>query len=394
MTETNPAAGRRRAAALAALLAAGLTAPARAGEAQGPPADQTVDRLVDGMRALNDRFDTSKASYRIRYRERVTYYDTAGATLRVYGQEVDHARRKDDVSLGVVESDPSGAVIRRDRLHWEGKDGVCVQRKDDHTVHLWPFLIVEGWSSDGYATDLFIDTHGGLTFGSPSYRANLPGKNPSENDILILPRIVEQNRSRYRLRPRQEKVDGHWCHVLEWPGRDTIWLDAGHGYVARRRTFELVKGRRAFEISNHDLAEKSPGFYLPRRQKEVLFYGPTETPDDPTKVRRMADRTLTDVDFSPLTDADFEPPLKGLSKFAVIDSVRGLTYIKHPPEVNPLDQAIVDARGVLPATGDHKRWWLVNGSVLGLVSMTTLLRRSARRVAPGDGGEGPGEMAS
>lgn len=45
----------------------------------------------------------------------------------------------------------------------------------------------------------------------------------------------EPSALKYELLPRQEKVDGEWCHVVELPGLDKIWVDTKIGCAWRRR---------------------------------------------------------------------------------------------------------------------------------------------------------------
>src|SRR5262249_60825206 len=39
----------------------------------------------------------------------------------------------------------------------------------------------------------------------------------------------------YRVHPRQEQVAGAWCHVVEFPGVDKLWVDPAIGFSVRRR---------------------------------------------------------------------------------------------------------------------------------------------------------------
>jgi hypothetical protein len=82
-----------------------------------------------------------------------------------------------------------------------------------------------------------------------------------------------------RVRPFQEKVDGRWCHVLEFPRNDRLWLDVDRGcaLLARethsRRTGGMVQ---RVELGGH--REAAPGIWMPTwvRNIQYDYNAPTE----------------------------------------------------------------------------------------------------------------------
>jgi hypothetical protein len=81
------------------------------------------------------------------------------------------------------------------------------------------------------------------------------------------------------VRPRQERVDGRWCHVLESPGKDRLWLDTERGFVPLARELFVGKWRalgQRFELGGH--REVAPGIWLPSwiHNLQADYEAPTE----------------------------------------------------------------------------------------------------------------------
>jgi hypothetical protein len=78
--------------------------------------------------------------------------------------------------------------------------------------------------------------------------------------------------SRYDcVRRYQEKIDGRWCHVLECPGVDRLWLDVERGASLKARECFAPDGRivQRFECLGH--TELGAGIWLPRWIKNVRY---------------------------------------------------------------------------------------------------------------------------
>ncbi|MDP9173831.1 MAG: hypothetical protein M3O30_08195 [Planctomycetota bacterium] len=69
----------------------------------------------------------------------------------------------------------------------------------------------------------------------------------------------------YVVRPMQEMSEGGWCHVLEFPGHDRIWIDTRKNCaIARREVLDPDSGEVIERIINHDLWEAKPGIWAPK----------------------------------------------------------------------------------------------------------------------------------
>jgi hypothetical protein len=70
----------------------------------------------------------------------------------------------------------------------------------------------------------------------------------------------------------QEEVDGRWCHILEYPGKDRLWLDVERGCILlKRETRSAVGGPLACRFQLGGYREVQPGIWLPGWIRNVQF---------------------------------------------------------------------------------------------------------------------------
>jgi len=331
----------------------------------------SMDELIEGMKRLDDRFTPDK-SYHVHFRDsRETFTSQGGSELRD-SLEVEHFREGNKI---LVRSNATDSDKNQEAVYWDGH--ICTQVKNQ-IVYFWPFLIPQGHNQNYYTQSLFVDTYRGLEWGTPS-AAEGRKKNQSEQHFYLLPKMVADNRERYTIRPALEDVDGHMCHVLEWPGRDLIKIDAAHGFVARSRTLSYEADIPATTWSNLDLFESKPGCWLPRRQEETRYFvAPRE---DAKKIRQVVKRNLLSIRFDPINEAVFEPVMPDKSRpFHVIDSVRGMSYRKYPKEIDPLSRVVSDAQSLQPIHKSSPVLLQINAIVMGLASLIILSKHHRSRV--------------
>ena len=137
---------------------------------------------------------------------------------------------------------------------------------------------------------------------------------------LTLPRCLQAHSKEYRVRKELEEVDSFPCHVLEWPGRDIIWIDDHCGFNVRRRQFFLPSGSMAFEMKASAFDQKAPGIWMPGRQTGIAYNPDTSPAPYRGKIMRVVTNTLVEAKCGDVPDALFQVP--------------------RPPGVN-----VIDARG-------------------------------------------------
>jgi hypothetical protein len=116
----------------------------------------------------------------------------------------------------------------------------------------------------------------------------------------------------YKLRPEQEKVAGHWCHVLEHPGRDRLWLDAARGCCLVAREFCSPKNGAValrYELSGH--REVEPGVWLPQQIRGISYNTDGSSPEERQRVLNDSNVTILEVKVNDQVDEGlfrFQPP--------------------------------------------------------------------------------------
>ena len=77
--------------------------------------------------------------------------------------------------------------------------------------------------------------------------------------------------SGYRLRPELELAGGRWCHVLELPGVDRLWLDGERGWAVMARELVQENGELAQRTELAEHREVRPGIWVPMRMRNQTF---------------------------------------------------------------------------------------------------------------------------
>jgi hypothetical protein len=121
----------------------------------------------------------------------------------------------------------------------------------------------------------------------------LPGSGPQELMFLVLgwwplterqspkpldgrPVVLKDvyTSPQYELRPQQELVDGHWCHVLENVGRDRLWVDCDRGGVVLKREVLIPSGAVLTRVRLKRLREHHPGLWVPGEVETERYDNP------------------------------------------------------------------------------------------------------------------------
>jgi hypothetical protein len=151
----------------------------------------------------------------------------------------------------------------------------------------------------------------------------------------FLLRDVARAEDHSSVRPWQERVDGRWCHVLECPGHDRLWLDTERGFVLLAREMFIGRWRtlgQRFELSGH--REVAPGIWLPSSIHNLRL--DCEAPTDEGRQRRLIDTRfkILRADAGPVDDSAFVfRPRPGSLKFTGGEAIQaqpgGLDHLDH-----------------------------------------------------------------
>lgn len=126
-----------------------------------------------------------------------------------------------------------------------------------------------------------------------------------------LPGFLRENKSRYRILPETEEIEGVTCWVVEWPGMDRMWIDPMRGFSIPRREYHWGPDLPLkYDIRNRDLKEVKSGLWLPTKQIEYRYADiEAENKSIWGKITCQSEYVLNSIAFDTLTDAFFEKAL-------------------------------------------------------------------------------------
>jgi hypothetical protein len=106
----------------------------------------------------------------------------------------------------------------------------------------------------------------------------------------VLPAIARS--PKYVVNSRQELVRGRWCHILEYPGHDRLWLDCDHGCaIMAREVFDPKKGVLLQRTESSGHREIQPGIWVPFEFRNMLFDAAAPEPQEVRGIKTL-DATL------------------------------------------------------------------------------------------------------
>jgi len=336
----------------------------------GPKPTHSIDQICAGMTTLDVMFNPAKHSFLVHYREETTVFDNAGKEQPEFGRwkDVQFARMQKMLYSHVKTKMAQQERVEEEWVAW--KDGVGTQRKADG-VSVLPYIVPQVYSNTTYATNLSLFIERELEWTSPSEGRDVPYATClADTYFWTLPRLVVENKTKYSLRPEQELIDGALCHVIEWPGHDTVWVDTRCGFIARKRVFSFDGQSPVAELRNLDLKEVRPNLWLPQEQERRRFHqsaGGKGPAADKAGVKLLDKIRLVTVEFDKLTPEFFAVPMSEDQEIMISDGIRKMEYLRHPAGTDPVAQAYADATARQPRR-PRRFWYLMNALVLGTLA--------------------------
>ena len=187
------------------------------------------------------------------------------------------------------------------------------------------------------------------------------------------------------LRERQELVGERWCHVVERPGVDILWLDLGRGATLMRRDMidgKTGKVRRRYLSGDHQ--EIQPGFWMPTRIRDYRFNAASRD-EEPFVDFELMNWRINDVPDSLFV---FTPPAGAVW----VDYKTGDSYQvaengeEHMKNVIRISRKMFDSRPASTANrGAHRNSaWMVPGIAISAVLVCVVaLFLTPKFLAPG-----------
>ena len=270
--------------------------------AQPGPAAMGLDDIIRGIEKDQDLWRAQK-SWMVRYvnsRERI---DPVPDRYVSYGDnQIVNARKGPWAFLSEEQAASDGVGGRRTWCSW--RDDQYTERNQlDLTIRDVPpgeaNLFFNAWL---YPMCLSRDTLSD-TFAIPEEAYREP-----EALWMELPRCLKTYGEHYRVRKDMEDVDRFPCHVVEWPRKDIIWIDAAHGYHVRRRVGFQVSGDLLFQMKASRFKERAPGIWLPDRLTSLTYNLDRDPKDYHGRVAYVMVNALQEARFGDVPDDLFVVP--------------------------------------------------------------------------------------
>lgn len=333
-------------------------------EPSGPPSTATVAQIHQLCKERVDSIKNAKVRYATSYKviEQPPAFQKENIQLLSEGFELSYVFDKER---------------RRVERNPEPPEGVpASQRRADQR----PLTAVfDGRRSLLYRGGGFIELHDGKMeevdkwdVFSPSVLGILTRDSDRVNrrNAWLFPDVLEnapEARAQYVVRPRQESVDGHPCHVVEAKGYDQIWVDLGLKGVIRKR-LRYADPSKPDPLTKYHFQdfkqERNTGMWLPMKLDVTEYMGPPNPQSHWGRPFLETTIQVKSISLNDVTDEDFKVYLAPGQY--VMDAKSGNAY-QVPVERVDLVQDLVNAgdKYLIPGGGGqagnrvNRRWWII-----------------------------------
>ncbi len=237
---------------LIGIILIGAASPIRGETAQRHAATASIEEVRRAIHARNDRLVSLKAEFRSWHR--VNSGTTRHEQYVVAAKAGRRFHRLWHGGFADPEDDPRSYTQLLDGEHWNVL--ISYFRRYDVTKN----LAVRPYT-DKILFHPFFESLGWWPPGEAEPPARRDGRR------VFLGDLVDDDRCRIE---GQEFVDGAWCHVLEIPGSERIWVDRDRGVVPRRTYLDSAGDHPEIaRYESSDFREVIPGLFLPFRLRRV-----------------------------------------------------------------------------------------------------------------------------
>jgi hypothetical protein len=321
----------------------------------GPPATLTADKLIGRLTDHAERFKKLPGlivDYRMD-REVILTSPVLGTWAFEWGEGSNAIRPGQSRKLFTRFRHP-------ERL--PGNPGGVIVREEVHTLDDTLLVRVESSTAKGktYPSAAVIMSpakHGtsGLPAHIPYFKylgyvviekpeEGFPPRAVYPKDSYWLPDAVIKNRGEYVLDPEQEQIGGVWCHVLQRPGFDKLWVQTEPGTALRRRQVGWGQGKPIREnMLFDDFVEVASGLTLPR---SILYEVYAAATDDPKLHNRVCYRLrlrVSKLSVEDIPDSQFRariPPGSVVDDLVSVGAGTRPRSFVHKPSEDPFAKAV------------------------------------------------------
>jgi hypothetical protein len=220
---------------------------------------------------------------------------------------------------------------------------------------------------------------------------------PKHHEHPIVLRDVAE-RDQFSVRPELEAVDGHWCHVLEEPAIDCLWLDVQRGCaLLARNLHDLTTGALSerYELSGH--REIKPDIWLPSKVRLIRYDYLATEPAQRERIISDYSMHISEACVNDVPDSTFVfRPEPGALWLNPPKEQSVIPIQTHPGGTDHLDELVAWAKPILPQRGpvfcSWQAWFAAGVAGVGLFFVAGPFfrltcgrqRRSVPRMSRGD----------
>ena len=208
-----------------------------------------------------------------------------------------------------------------------------------------------------------------------------PREKYSAKDYALPDAVADQLRD-YSVRPRLEREEGDWCHVLERKALDVIWIDADHGCRIKRRDFNGWPDKSLRDRTFHLVhKEVEPGLWLPTKTVQEYYTSPFDSPEIQHRIAYRQTLSVSTLESGTVDDSVFTNLMPDEGSIVYDDRKQAyFTYTK--TDQSPFEKSLVAAQVQTGESGSLRNLWLINllllvSALLVVVWQAILRRRKA-----------------
>jgi hypothetical protein len=277
------------------LLMLGVAMPGVAAGESGPPprAVYSLDQIRKGISESRDRLRS------IEVEVEVPEHDPGGGTqapgiLRRVLAARDASRYVYSVHFNADQ--PPGLDLDTNEIYYDGTSKVleefrpaqryCETFRRDADKFSWKVRV-----------EFFLECTG---WWPPGDRSRPPVR---ESPFLLFEALADE---RCRVLPVQEKAGEAWCHVVERPGVDRLWLDPEIGFAPRRR--QWYHGHptiRNIEYTLSDYREAAPKVWIPWRIRRLVVNPTRRASEKPVGIEGETEAIVVRAEVNRVPESRF-----------------------------------------------------------------------------------------
>lgn len=356
------------------------------------PASLSVEQLLNGLVDYYSRIEKLPA-LEVEYRIENEFHHKSSVIGDWKWQEFTHVVRPGDKKKLYVRyrypapssRDSQKKEVIRDKVYSRDDDLVVRVETSDEGGKTYPAaaaLMTPSQEGPSPIPPFLFPYFNYLAFPvSEQPEAGLPPRMLYPKDSFWLPDAPRKNRSAYTVVKELEEIGGIWCHVLDRPGLDRLWVQTEPAFVLRRRQVWWGDGKPIREnCLFDDFVQVTPQLSLPRTIIREVYGAPWDDTGLQNKVCSRLHLRVSKLVVEPVPDNRFRADIPDGS---LVDDLissgspkKPISFI-HRPGADPFARALETLKR--NQTPGWRRWYFIVAAGAGILIVLSLFYRRWRK---------------